>query len=379
MLFSCVYNVARAAQVELTSHSGGDVGQELEREDAVNTASNNAMGGPANASTAGPGYRYLLFFAAPLGVLGIANLLFEHSLAPLEPALEFIDSLFTTGSANKVALSTPHEIRARYLWLATCITALVIGLLAIGIAWWTCRRCLSARQFKMAVGLVVAIVIMEAIYVWLTPNTVRQVNYEFTLRLLEQSRVLPEQFLHWDVAGIAILVVVVSVAAAVFLFLAAGSTVQLPAATASDDICQASINMARLRNVLYVGSVVLVVGVINMGSWLRWPAALFKESGHDGAILGFALGVTTFWGAAFTLAAVAAYIPPALYLRTRALDVFRRRHPGTTSAAQEQWLKKQGFTISPGSQLAPIVAMLSPMIAGPLGALLNEVMKQLGE
>jgi hypothetical protein len=124
------------------------------------------------------------------------------------------------------------------------------------------------------------------------------------------------------------------------------------------------------------GSVVLVTGIINMGAWMRWPAALFPPA-YATEINGIALGVTTFWGATFTLTTVAAYLPAAVYVRMRAVEDFARINPDKTPAEQETWLKEHNLTISPGTQLVPIAAMIGPVIASPLSALLSNFLSQL--
>jgi hypothetical protein len=120
----------------------------------------------------------------------------------------------------------------------------------------------------------------------------------------------------------------------------------------------------------------LITGIINMGAWMRWPAALFS-SGDANEINGMALGVTTFWGATFTLTAIAAYVPAAVYLRMKAVEDFSRVNPDKMPAEQEAWLKQHNLTISPGSQVVPIAAMVGPLIASPLGALLSHFLKEL--
>ena len=323
--------------------------------------------------------RYLLFLLGPLSVLAIANLLFERSLAPSEAYFVHLDRLFETGSPQKLAVNITGEFRARFLWFASCLGLLVASLSAIIISLITMRSCFQGRQFWQALMLAAGFAVVQLVYLNLVPTNLKRLNFDLTLRLLEHSRLFNGPYIYTEIWLVAYLVVVVSLVASIFLFVAASSTVSLPSGTRHQEKCDAGIYMARLRNVLYVGAIMLVTGVVNMGAWMRWPSALFMDVSEDSAIIGMALGVTTYWGAVFTLITISAYVPAAMYLRTRALYLFRNDHPGKSVAEEEQWLEKQGLTVSPGTQMAPIVAMISPLVASPIGALLNTLVKQLSQ
>ena len=114
-----------------------------------------------------------------------------------------------------------------------------------------------------------------------------------------------------------------------------------------------------------------------MGAWLRWPAAVFQDPEKTGAIIGMALGVTTFWGASFTLVTMAAYLPPAFYLRHRALTGFYETHPRASMKRREEWIQQEGFVILGGTQKMPVLAMIGPLLAGPLGAFFNNLARML--
>jgi len=321
---------------------------------------------------------HILFLIVPLSVLVIANVFFEFSLDPSEGNRECVKDLFASSSLDPSALSAVGEIGARYLWLASCIALTVTSVASIAVSWMTIRTCLPRGRFAFATLLALATAISQLAYLQVVPTNLKCVNFDLTLEILRRSSRFSDAFLDQQIQHVAYFVVAVSTVAAIFLLVAATSTVGPPRMTSNTDTERAGIHMAHLRNVLYIGSIMLITGVINMGAWMRWPTALFP-AGDANEIIGMALGVTTFWGATFTLTAIAAYVPPALYLRTVALEAFRQDNPNKSLAEQEDWLKVHGLTISPGSQLIPIAAMAGPLIASPLGALLNHVVKQLAE
>jgi hypothetical protein len=317
--------------------------------------------------------QHLLFLTLPISVLAIANALFELSLEPWKDGVECVKRLFPSGGMDPSKLSTGREIGARFLWLASCIGLTVTSLASIAISWLTLRICLPRGRCILATLLAVALAIGHLAYLHLVPSSLKCVNFDLTLGILRGSARFSDAFLGQQIQLIAYVVIVVSTVAAMFLLAAATSTVNLWRMPA-----RAGIHMARLRSVLYIGSIMLVTGIVNMGAWMRWPVSLFPD-GQASDISAMALGVSTFWGATFTLTAIAAYVPPAVYVQMKAIEDFRRHNPDKTPAEQEAWLNTHKLTISPGNQLVPIAAMAGPLIASPLGALLSHLLGQVAE
>jgi hypothetical protein len=322
--------------------------------------------------------QHLLFLILPLSVLAIANALFEYSLEPSKGGLDCVKQLFPSGGIDPSKFSTVREIGVRFLWLASCIALTVTSLAAIAISWLTMFGCLPLGRCIVGTLLALAIAIGHLAHLSFVPTSLKCVNFDLTLAILRNSSRFSDAFLGQQVQPVAYVVVVVATVAAMFLLVAASSTINLPRVPSDTNAPRAGVHMARLRNVLYIGSVMLITGIINMGAWMRWPAALFL-SGEASEINGMALGVTTFWGATFTLTAIAAYVPAAVYVRMKAVEDFHQVNPDKTPAEQETWLKEHNLTISPGSQVIPIAAMVGPIIASPLGALLSHLLKQVPE
>ncbi len=77
--------------------------------------------------------------------------------------------------------------------------------------------------------------------------------------------------------------------------------------------------MALMRNMLYLGSLLLSVGIIFIGAWLNWPATLLPADAPLRADLSSLAGsVTMYWGAMLSALLLSVYVPSALCLRARA-------------------------------------------------------------
>lgn len=321
--------------------------------------------------------RNLFYLLAPLAVLLAAGIVFEISISEHEIFIEYIRGFFDPGSRYMAPLSTTGEIRARFLWLASSMALLTSSIAAVAVACVMIARCLPGARRRIAFHTAIALTITALVSVHFLVGNLKNLNFDLTLELLASSRIFHAGFVEANVRFIAYTVVVTSTIAAMFLVVAASSTVVIPTGSDTAGLNAVGLHMSRLRNVLYIGAIMLVCGIVNMGAWMRWPAALLKNPDQVEAFTGMALGVTTYWGAAFTVITIAAYVPPALYLRSQALHLHERIHPETGAAEREKWLRAEGFTISEGAKPAPIIAMAGPLLAGPLSSILNILGAQL--
>jgi hypothetical protein len=125
-----------------------------------------------------------------------------------------------------------------------------------------------------------------------------------------------------------------------------------------------------LKEVLTAVSAILVSGILHMGAWLRWPAALVADKAGQEAVLGAALAITLFWGVTFTLMLVATYLPAALLLARRAEALLLDRSPAATEPEPDQWLKDHGLFLSLQDHFPQFGLILAPLLASPLSSLL---------
>lgn len=127
-----------------------------------------------------------------------------------------------------------------------------------------------------------------------------------------------------------------------------------------------------LRYILYVGAVMLVIGVFRLSVMLNWAASFFAPEGAEAkTVAGLNSSIITLQGSFYTLMLTALYLPAALLLRYRARQLATAQPP----EEQESWLQKHGLTLSFTDYLPRILAILGPLMAGPIGELLGRAFK----
>jgi hypothetical protein len=121
---------------------------------------------------------------------------------------------------------------------------------------------------------------------------------------------------------------------------------------------------------LYTSAALLIAGVAATGALHRWPAhepppctptattPCTPDPAREKMIEETAVAVSTTVGTIFSMVLAAAYLPLGIVLRQRAYRVVR---PWERT---EAWLAIHGFALQPTQQLAKILLILSPLIAG---------------
>jgi hypothetical protein len=122
-----------------------------------------------------------------------------------------------------------------------------------------------------------------------------------------------------------------------------------------------------LQKSLYALSMVLVASTIVITIFAHLPAGLFKDdSGFGSALSKYAIGLSTFWGALFSLTLAATFAAPAVLL-------LRHTHGyqsvATDAGDMQAWLHEHVF-VSIKKQLVNVASLLAPLLVGPLSALL---------
>jgi hypothetical protein len=130
-----------------------------------------------------------------------------------------------------------------------------------------------------------------------------------------------------------------------------------------------------LRYILYVGAVMLIIGVFRLSVMLNWGASFFTpESVGAKTVVGLNSSIVTILGTYYTLLLTAIYLPPAVLLRYRARQLATAQPP----EEQESWLEKRGLTLSFTDYLPRVMAILGPLMVGPIGELLVRAFKSSG-
>lgn len=125
-----------------------------------------------------------------------------------------------------------------------------------------------------------------------------------------------------------------------------------------------------LRYVLYVGAALLAMSVLRLSATLTWGASFLTPDSEAGrSVATLVSGISSSLGAYFTLLMLGMYLPAAMLLRGRA----RRLAEGETAADKDKWLSDRGLALSFADYLPRVIALLGPLLAGPVGELLGHV------
>ena len=131
--------------------------------------------------------------------------------------------------------------------------------------------------------------------------------------------------------------------------------------------------MKALRLVLYTGTILLVGTMLLKRAIFQWALAYTsqEEQAVEAARL-FISNLLTMDGGFYTLILAAAYLPASLILQRRA-----QRLPDlpVEEPEKEKKLKEHGLVFSWAESFPRILAILGPFLVGPVGELLNVIVK----
>jgi hypothetical protein len=126
-----------------------------------------------------------------------------------------------------------------------------------------------------------------------------------------------------------------------------------------------------LQRSVYLLSAVLVSSTVTITLFAHLPVGLLPE-GNAGslaaAVSRYATGLSTFWGALFSITLVATFAAPALRLLGQAYGT----ETAASGAELQSWLREHVFQ-SLKRQLVTVFSLLAPLLVGPLSSLLSSV------
>jgi hypothetical protein len=316
--------------------------------------------------------RATLWFAlAPLLVMVLSHATFELTALDL-PSL--IESLATQLEADReLRAARPFaEARVRLQWSGALLLFYAATLSLLGYSIVLLRRPMSnaARRLHLGAAAVLCLLsLAHAAYSGATRNTFSSIYY-FTYESLQHCACYTQA----ELADIDLAVTALNVMAALILplgLIAALSVMARPGLAGKAALGAIEVQMRRLKMVLNLGSTLLFTGILHQVLWLRWPAVLVSDATIGQDVTGFAEGLSVYWGASYSLLLLAFFMPSAWSLNERARSIIED-HPGIIGdMLPGDWLEKHGLSVSPGRQLPQIVAMLGPLLAGPLGSTLS--------
>jgi len=123
-----------------------------------------------------------------------------------------------------------------------------------------------------------------------------------------------------------------------------------------------------LKPVLYVSAATLAIAVLKSSATHGWAASyLLPESDIGKSVVSLVRGIVASMGTLFTLLVAGVYVPAALLLRVRIRKLATREQPNDPDG----WLVSHRLTLSFSQNVRGVIAVLGPLLAGPLGELIG--------
>ena len=323
-------------------------------------------------------YRFLLLIIPPVFILLLAAGLFEFSSNITVDDFHGLTNRLmhsNSDSTDQVFSATGFlvEVKSRYIWLTTVVLALVAGLYAFMLCAMIIYQCHPRPRLLVVTAIGTGFALSGVVLIWTLDetHTLYRAIFGFSYDNLRQAgpQRIGEHLLRYVMVVVSV-VNVQSMIVPVVALLAACSTLAPPISGLSPDPKFYASQMKRLKEVLTAASAILVSGILHMGAWLRWPAALVADRAGQEAVLGTALAITLFWGVTFTLMLVATYLPAALLLARRAEALLLERSPAANELDPDKWLKDHGLFLSLQDHFPQFGLILAPLLASPLSSLL---------
>ena len=314
----------------------------------------------------------------PVLVMVVAQLLFEYQGFRLPQLTDALAGRFSDPDALGLE-QVLAETRARLFWASTVLLFYFAALALAFTGFQLLRRCLSGRGLRWFLATGGALVVASVAYLGYSSwrgNPVSAI-YTFTAGCLEASgRFAPSELL---VVKAAVTILNALAVAAPIVGLIGGLSLLAPRRSQGEAMLDhLARQMRRLKLVVNLGSAMMVVGILHMLVWMRWPAVLVDDPGLAQEIQGLATTVAVYWGATYTLLIFTFYVPTYLVLNRRAEPVLAETFEGLGTKESRVWLKEHGFMLSPAGQLPQAAAILAPLLAGPVASFFTNLPGALG-
>ena len=320
-------------------------------------------------------HRELLYLVPPLLVFLFASFLFELSV--IDPAVSIIEKLAPLVK-DKATPDLPHlltELKARYMWLASALLNIVIPVMSMIIAILTIK--LYLRRWPLAWTIIIGTIlcignISYMLYGAQVKNAMYELIFGFTYKMLTRSEMFSNVFL----LHVYIIILIINILASVtpiILLLAVCATLRLPTVPCKLHPDYLAKRMRRLKEIINVGSAVLVFGILHMSMWLNWTASLVNDPVLSSKIAGVAWSISAYWGVAFTLVLAATYVPSTVYLQNQTVKQITRGKTAMAPKEAEQWLNEHGFSFTLSNQLTQCISIMAPILAAPISSILKSV------
>ena len=267
---------------------------------------------------------------------------------------------------NKLREATALKYGGRMTWYFLVMVYSFVCIAALAVAFITIFK-LSPQRRVLWTCVSFVICFLVALILYKKP----EIHMKIFLAIFEKSPT--EKTIPTDVPAIAGLTNFLDSVgnAAAFAVLLASCATLWPAHERSlpEGLRQLSQRMKYLRTILYSGTLLLVVTILLKSSIYQWSLAF--TSREDAAVKtasAFVSSLLSVEGGFYTLVLVAVYLPAAVILQRRANHL---EGLPADEAARKKVLQENGMTFSFSESLPRILAILAPVLTGPIGDLLK--------
>jgi hypothetical protein len=312
----------------------------------------------------------LRFILLPLAVLLLADVIFSLVASDIG---KLVTELTVLIESKQIFITPFVEARMRLNWGTTVFlfytTLIAVSIFNIVVI----RQSLSGKGkgIIIAVGALITVLVLGHLAYSSYFRTEFSYIFFFTFDTLAASKYYSGSQLSAIkglVTGINILAAVVST-----LALVTGCCIMAYKHIRGKDELQTLVTqMRQLKKFIGIVSIMLVAGVLHMMAWLRWPTALIADKSIAQNVVEFSEAIGLYWGATFSLLIATFYIPAAWSLNKRAEDIITAHPEQIQGMEMQEWLQKYSMSLSPLQQVPQLLAMLAPLLVGPIGSTLSK-------
>ena len=270
-----------------------------------------------------------------------------------------------------------QELDARGKWGASIELLIVSCVIAYGVSMWIIvRSCLQAFGRKRLVILPAAVfIVVIALVGWIDGKGWAAWDYQLELNLrLRYVLAFNDPTLN-DVLfalnrQVAVGSIAIAVAMGVVLLPPIHEWVQKRPVKPEP----LSRQYMRLQQLLWTGSLMLVIGILEISLLHSWLTFVVGEShANQTVIKGIASFMVTISAACFSIQLAMAYLPSLLCINCFAWELARKDSPDGLAKERVEWLTSKGLYASSQIQLVRILSLLAPIIAKEFSPVLEKL------
>ncbi len=303
----------------------------------------------------------------PFLILLGAYILFDLVAYDLITLKTQLSKFITAELSNNPPQVLQNKSSAMIKWGAIVLFYFFISITSLILCFRNIKR--SLTRFCLLIFLAVSLFISCLWLAYLIHSLNQLGTISMIFRLTFDTLTISRQYTEVELASISAildLINILSVLTPVFLIVACSCTV-IPYHSKNTVSVQRCIQQIRdLKELINLGSAMLVVGTLHIHIWLNLSATLSTTDILVNAINDMSLSISIFWGTAFTVLIAAVYIPMSLAIKANAESALMTEHHNPDKT--RKWLEEHGFLFSATKQLPQILAIFAPLLAGSFGS-----------